>query len=80
MNPEYQKLLEERIHQNNIDKNYEFANEYIPETFGHINMLYINITINKVPIQALVDTGAQMTIISQSLAEKCGYINKYIEL
>lgn len=73
MNPEYQRMLEERIHQQNIDKNYEYAQEYIPEVFGHINMLYINASINKVPIQAFVDSGAQSTIMSQSLAERCGY-------
>jgi DNA damage-inducible protein 1 len=35
-------------------------------------MLYINASINKVPIQAFVDSGAQSTVMSQSLAEKCG--------
>lgn len=34
-------------------------------------MLYINASINKVPIQAFVDSGAQSTIMSQSLAERC---------
>ena len=68
MNPEYQKMLEERIRLENIDKNYEYAQEYIPEVFGHITMLYINASINKVPIQAFVDSGAQSTIMSESLA------------
>jgi DNA damage-inducible protein 1 len=36
-------------------------------------MLYINARINKVSIQAFVDSGAQSTIMSVSLAEKCGY-------
>mgnify|MGYP000341996112 CR=1 FL=1 len=36
-------------------------------------MLYINASINKVKIQAFVDSGAQSTIMSQSLAERCGY-------
>ena len=72
MNPEYQKLLEERINQENIDKNHEFATEYIPEVFGQITMLYVNASINKVPIQAFVDSGAQSTIMSQSLAQRCG--------
>jgi DNA damage-inducible protein 1 len=35
-------------------------------------MLYINAKINKNPIQAFVDSGAQSTIMSESLAEKCG--------
>lgn len=34
-------------------------------------MLYINASINKVPIQAFVDSGAQSTIMSQALAERC---------
>jgi DNA damage-inducible protein 1 len=36
-------------------------------------MLYIRSSINKIPIQAFVDSGAQSTIMSQSLAERCGY-------
>ena len=35
-------------------------------------MLYINAKVNKVPIQAFVDSGAQSTIMSESLAERCG--------
>ena len=35
-------------------------------------MLYIKATINKQPIHAFVDSGAQSTIMSQSLAERCG--------
>ena len=50
----------------------EFANQYIPEVFGRVNMLYINAIINKVPIHAFVDSGAQSTIMSESLANKCG--------
>ena len=79
MNLEYQRLLEERIHQENIEKNHEFATEYIPEVFGQITMLYIKASINKVPIQAFVDSGAQSTIMSQSLAEKCGYLYFYAD-
>ena len=35
-------------------------------------MLYINATINKVPIQAFVDSGAQSTVMSVACAERCG--------
>jgi DNA damage-inducible protein 1 len=35
-------------------------------------MLYIKASINKIPINAFVDTGAQSTIMSVSLAERCG--------
>jgi DNA damage-inducible protein 1 len=34
-------------------------------------MLYIKASINKVPIQAFVDSGAQTTVMSQGLAERC---------
>lgn len=74
MNPDYQRMVEERINQENIDKNMEFANEYIPEVFGRVNMLYIKASVNKVPIQAFVDSGAQSTIMSESLANRCGYL------
>ena len=53
----------------------EFANQYIPEVFGRVNMLYINAIINKVPIHAFVDSGAQSTIMSESLANKCGLMS-----
>ena len=29
----------------------EFANEYLPEVFASVSMLYVEITINKTPIQ-----------------------------
>jgi DNA damage-inducible protein 1 len=35
-------------------------------------MLYINASINKVPIQAFVDSGAQSTVMSIACAERCG--------
>jgi DNA damage-inducible protein 1 len=35
-------------------------------------MLYINAIINKVPIQAFVDSGAQSTVMSAACAERCG--------
>lgn len=35
-------------------------------------MLYINASINKVPIQAFVDSGAQSTVMSAACAERCG--------
>lgn len=40
--------------------------------FGTVEMLYINAIINKVPIQAFVDSGAQSTVMSAACAERCG--------
>ena len=73
--PEAQKKIEEVIRLKNIQENYIMAQEYLPETFSQVHMLYINIEINKNKVVALVDTGAQTTIICESLAKKCGVFN-----
>ena len=51
------------------------AHEYLPESFGHITMLFLNFEVNKMKMTGLVDTGAQTTIISEDLAKKCGLYN-----
>lgn len=70
-----QLKIEEMIKMKNIEENLTMAQEYLPESFGHINMLFINIEINKCKMVGLVDTGAQTTIISEDLARKCGLFN-----
>ncbi|EGR28571.1 hypothetical protein IMG5_172430 [Ichthyophthirius multifiliis] len=71
-NPENQKKIQEIIEQQQIDQNLEMAQEYMPEVFGKITMLYIDICINDRQVQAFVDTGAESTIISKQCAERCG--------
>lgn len=73
--PKAQEKIAELIRQKNIDENLKYAEEYLPETLIPIHMLYINLTINKKNVVALVDTGAQTTIISKNLAEKCDLFN-----
>jgi DNA damage-inducible protein 1 len=58
-----------------INENLHMAQEYFPESMSHIHMLYIPLEINKHKLTALVDTGAQMTIISEDIAKKCGVFN-----
>lgn len=72
LNPEYQRQIEQKIHEKNINENLEYAQEYLPEVFASVEMLYIDCKVNKTHLQAFVDSGAQNTIMSQECAERVG--------
>jgi len=73
--PNVQKKIEEIIKQKNINQNLKYAEEYLPETLFAVHMLFIHLEINKKKVIALVDTGAQSTIMSKELVEKCNLMN-----
>lgn len=70
MNPESQRKIEEMIRRQRIKENLQYAEEEMPESFIKVPMLYIDCSVNGIPMQAFVDTGAQSTIMSQKCAER----------
>lgn len=66
-----QAFMMKQIREKQVEDNYLLAQEHLPEAFGSVFMLYIDIEINGVPLKAFVDSGAQSTFISYSCAEKC---------
>ena len=74
LNPELQTKLEKMIHQANIESNLTQAMEHNPESFASVVMLYVPAVVNGTEIPAFVDSGAQMTIMSESTAAKCGIL------
>lgn len=67
-----QRRIEEEIRQRNVQQNLEAALEHNAESFASVHMLYVSAAVNNVPLKAFVDSGAQVTVMSQQCAERCG--------
>jgi len=69
---EAQRFIEEAIQRRNVEDNRELALDLMPETFARHEMLMVRLHVNGVAQLAMVDTGAQVTIISSATAAQCG--------
>ncbi|KAF8060291.1 PHB6 [Scenedesmus sp. PABB004] len=69
--PDVQAKIEAMIQKQNIEENLAAALEHNPEVFGSVTMLYVDMEVNGVPVKAFVDSGAQMTIMTQEFAGRC---------
>ena len=71
LNLDNQRRIEELLNEERVQENKEFADEHMPELNIRVDMLYINCSMNNIVVQAFIDTGAQSTIMSKNIAEKC---------
>jgi len=76
MDEQANEYFGKEIHKQTIQHQYEqMMNEY-PESLIPVVMLYIHVVVDgRHSIQALVDSGAQMTIMSKACAERCNLLH-----
>lgn len=70
--PENQKKLMDMIRRERIQKNLQLAYEITPEAFVNTTLLLIKLNINGHETHALVDSGAQKSVILAPVAETFG--------
>ena len=75
MDAEANAYFGNKIRLDNVQKQYEQMMEEYPESMGRVLMLYMNCKVNKKPLQVFVDSGAQMTILSSTCADRLGLLH-----
>lgn len=69
---ESQAVIMKKIQQDKVSEQYHLAMEYLPELYSPVCMLYVNCRLNKKDAIAFVDTGAQVSLISERFARESG--------
>lgn len=70
-----QQHFEKALQQQALNENLANALEFHPEAFVPVDMLYVECEVNRHPLRAFVDTGAQKTIISEQVAKGCDILH-----
>jgi len=71
MDEEANKYFGDKIRKEQVQESYINMMTNYPESLTRVLMLYIEVEINGVSLQAFVDSGAQSSVISGRCAEKC---------
>ncbi|KNC77850.1 hypothetical protein SARC_09705 [Sphaeroforma arctica JP610] len=69
---EAKAFMDNVARQKEVDANMHHAMEHYPEAFSQVHMLYILCKVNGHSVKAFVDSGAQMTIMNEACAKRCG--------
>jgi DNA damage-inducible protein 1 len=67
-----QASIEQQIRRANIEENFRQAMEHTPEAFGKVPLLRVRCQVDRAEVVAVVDTGAEATIMSRGCAERLG--------
>lgn len=68
---EEQRKILEQIRKEQRDISYSASLEVNPEAFVPYDLIFIHCKVNGVSLTAMVDTGAQMSVLPLNLAKKC---------
>ena len=71
---ENQQKIAEMLRVQEVERLHNIAMEENPESFAQVYMLYVQLEVNNIPLKAFVDSGAQMTIMSEACAERCNVL------
>ncbi|KAH0478516.1 MAG: uncharacterized protein KVP18_002845 [Porospora cf. gigantea A] len=69
---ESQRVILAHINRNKVAEQRAMAMEYMPELYTSVSMLYVHCKLNKKPVVAFIDSGAQISLLSQRFALENG--------